>query len=628
MSAPHSPPPTAPKTYQEALAVAAAAIAAQKAPKPTAEHARDVTAAAAESIIAARERAAEHAKQAIRKLWATVNPYSAASRIEFAAKAARIMGSAQTAAAKAAAVGQAQQLAAIGIKVSAAQSVPVDIRAKTATIAAGKLVLHRPTINVDYSSDSAKVTAADMTTAAIFERPAETYRYVVSQGGTDAAEQSNNRIDSLVDDNLMLAQRLAQQQVLSAAEKPPTNLDRPAPKSKIIGYRRVIHPELSRSGTCGMCIAASDRIYKVGELLPIHANCKCTIAAVTEDYDPADDLNAVDLNQLYKQAGGTSAAHLKRTRYKIDEHGELGPVLVPKRKYKPRSAASNKGASGTGVTDATPESKAEVAARHLPLLQNSLADLRARGVAEDSPQVTYHKQQIARMQADIEKGTAATPAKGRAKATPRRDTPATAPGISGNEPPTRPPGDNGPISAEEPDDGLNRLFGEQSAAADTQIRASVQRWQQLGRYYEQVQAAVKDNNPNGEAVRVALDLQLLAAPLPEDVQVWRGIRSIEATFGAPIDQLESQPGEIVNRFMSTTAHESVARDEFLHPGPQPALLKVTARSGARAVWMPPIGDPEMAYQGELLFAPGHLLRILRVDREGDPPLIEVEVSEP
>lgn len=394
MSTPLSPP----ITYQQALEIVAATIAAQKAPKPTAEHAVAVTAATADSIIAARDRAAEHAKTAIRHLWATVNPYSSAQVTAFAEQAARIMGSAQSAAARAAAVGQAQQISSLGVKSSATQSVPVDVRATNATVVGGNLVLHRPTVNLDYSGDTAKVTAADMTTASVFERPAQTYRYVVSQGGTEANDQSAERIDILVDDNLMLAQRLAQQQVLANAAAPPKDLDRTRPKTKIIGYRRVIHPELSRGGTCGMCIAASDRVYKIGTLLPIHKNCKCTIAAVTEDHDPADDLNAVDLNQLYKQAGGTSVAHLKRTRYQVDDHGELGPVLVPKSKFKPRTQKSKVRAGNTGVGDSKPETPADVAARHLPLLRASLADLRRRGVSEDSPQIAYHKTQIAKFE--------------------------------------------------------------------------------------------------------------------------------------------------------------------------------------------------------------------------------------
>ena len=80
-----------------------------------------------------------------------------------------------------------------------------------------------------------------------------------------------------------------------------------------------------------MCIAAAERIYHIAELMPIHDRCKCTVAVVTEDHDPADELNKADLKQLYEDAGGTSAAHLKRTRYQVDEHGELGPDSCPSR---------------------------------------------------------------------------------------------------------------------------------------------------------------------------------------------------------------------------------------------------------------------------------------------------------
>lgn len=370
----------------------AADSAAKKSPTSAADHALAVTATTAESLIAARDRASAHAKQAIGKLWATVNPYSAREVTAFAAQAARIMLSAQSAAARAAAVAQSQQLLAVGVSASAVQTVPADVRAMSAAVVGGKLVLHRSDVEVSYGQGRAMVTAADMTTAAVFQRPAQTYRWVISQGGTDADQQSALRIDTLIDDNLMLAQRLAQHQVLAAAAE-PVDLDRA--KTKVIGYRRVIHPELSRGGTCGMCIAASDRIYKVGTLLPIHDKCKCTIAAVTEDYDPADDLNAVDLSQLYKDAGGTGSAVLKRTRYQIDEHGELGPVLVPKKAYKPRTTKSKVRASSSGIGGAK-ESPAEIAARHLPLLRESLANLRRRGVSEDSPQIAYHEQQIAK----------------------------------------------------------------------------------------------------------------------------------------------------------------------------------------------------------------------------------------
>lgn len=323
--------PSSPLTYQQATAAAAAIHAAGGAqPDPV-----TTLAAMSQQIAGARERSAAWAKAAIQRMWASVNPYDEAQVLDFATKAADLMASAQSAAARVAAAGQSQQLLAVGIRVTAAAVAPVDIRAPGVVVKNGVLQLRRHGTTVDYAGDAnAEVSVKDMTTRSVFMRPAQAFRYTKSVGGTDPGQQARDRIDSLIDDNLMLAQRFAQQQVLSSAVNLDTGRTRSGPR--LIGMRRVIHPEMSRSGTCGMCIAASDRLYHVGKLLPIHKGCHCTIAGVTEEHDPADDLNAVDLGQLYKAAGGTTAAHLKRTRYQVDEHGELGPVLVPAKPYKPR----------------------------------------------------------------------------------------------------------------------------------------------------------------------------------------------------------------------------------------------------------------------------------------------------
>jgi hypothetical protein len=82
-----------------------------------------------------------------------------------------------------------------------------------------------------------------------------------------------------------------------------------------------------------MCIVAADRLYKVAELKPIHHNCKCTVAAVTKDFDP-QSINDTDLGRFYKDAKGNTLRDLKRTRYQVDAHGELGAVLVPKVKHR------------------------------------------------------------------------------------------------------------------------------------------------------------------------------------------------------------------------------------------------------------------------------------------------------
>ncbi|MDO3335150.1 hypothetical protein [Mycobacteroides abscessus] len=388
---------SAPVSYSDALAAAAAAYAAQQA-KPKSEAVLAVATASSTSIIAVRERAAAYAKSALRTLWATVNPYSDKSVQDFAAQAARVMQSAQTASARGAVAGMAQQLSVMGVRTKAQPTNPLDVRARGATVHGGALSLMREPSKVDYADGSStEVSVHDMSTEQIFTRPAVGFRWIESEGGSreEAAHESGLRIDTLVDDNLMLAQRLAQAEMIAQA----VDLDNLG-KSRIIGTRRIIHPELSSTGTCGLCIAAADRIYRVTELLPIHNKCKCTYGVITEDFDPAGQLNSMDLSQLYDDAGGTSAAHLKRTRYRVDEHGELGPVLVPVKAYKPRDAKKRAmQASSSGVNGS--ETKAQIARRLLPGLEQSLVDLTANGAAENSPQVVYHRTQIAKLQRDL-----------------------------------------------------------------------------------------------------------------------------------------------------------------------------------------------------------------------------------
>lgn len=126
-----------------------------------------------------------------------------------------------------------------------------------------------------------------------------------------------------VDDNLSLA---FQHQWQADLEQASTD---------VIGWRRVIHPELSRSGTCGLCLVASDRQYARGDLMALHSHCVCSVLPIIGDgsgevrFDPGASLNRADLKEIYAQAGGKTAADdLYRTRFKVDLHSELGPRLT------------------------------------------------------------------------------------------------------------------------------------------------------------------------------------------------------------------------------------------------------------------------------------------------------------
>lgn len=156
----------------------------------------------------------------------------------------------------------------------------------------------------------------------VYKRPARQVEHTIREAkgtielGPDTIRQTfDERFEQIVEADMLATARDEMQRVM--AESP-----------KVIGYRRVIHPELSETGTCGLCMVAADRFYTVDDLLPIHDRCKCTIAPITKDHDPGMRLNREDLDALYKAAGGTAGDLLKRIRVSIHEHGELGPILT------------------------------------------------------------------------------------------------------------------------------------------------------------------------------------------------------------------------------------------------------------------------------------------------------------
>lgn len=148
-----------------------------------------------------------------------------------------------------------------------------------------------------------------------------------------------------------LIERYAQQKAEEAAER-AVNHDIQAtarnthalamdklPKNKVVGYRRVIHPELSQSGqSCGLCIVASTMRYTRGDLLPIHSMCNCETIEIYQDgskeFDPGDQINKEDLRVFYEEASKVSGSYtthgwdLKRSRYSVVDHPEYGPILV------------------------------------------------------------------------------------------------------------------------------------------------------------------------------------------------------------------------------------------------------------------------------------------------------------
>ena len=115
---------------------------------------------------------------------------------------------------------------------------------------------------------------------------------------------------------------------------------------RVAAWRRV-----TAATACGLCIAASTRTYRRGDLLPIHARCSCRVVEVYSD-QPVPQGAFVDraaLAHVYEEAGGTDFRSLVGVRFDLDSlpsdlaeqiaplnvsvaiDPELGPVLTGSR---------------------------------------------------------------------------------------------------------------------------------------------------------------------------------------------------------------------------------------------------------------------------------------------------------
>jgi hypothetical protein len=202
----------------------------------------------------------------------------------------------------------------------------------------------------------------------------------------DPIDTAVDRAVTVADLDLQLADRAQSHLVLTSQ----------AEKLEITGQRRVIHPELSKGGTCGLCIASSGRLYGVHELRPIHARCECTTLPVFgAKHDPGAVLNNSDLGQLYTDAGSTSAEDLKKTRYRINEHGELGPVLSKDEAFR----SSKQARRDARDTDA-PIGRNPTRLRKLQQAEELAAE-RARELAKTDPAWQPLADQFAKRAADL-----------------------------------------------------------------------------------------------------------------------------------------------------------------------------------------------------------------------------------
>lgn len=200
---------------------------------------------------------------------------------------------------------------------------------------------------------------------------------------------------------LLRAEQMARMDALLAMQE--AEKQRWGVSDDIIGYRRIIHPELGNQGpVCGLCVVAATRVYSTSKLKALHGGCRCTVLPILKTNtgvitDPGFDLNRDDLDRIYDEAGGTGRDELRTIDITEIDHGELGPILV-NAKYKNRTTAKPK-----ALDD-------RMAPEKLYAIQKKIVDDFDRKVREGkTPQfdIEYHRRQLDRLAKELGRDKAA-----------------------------------------------------------------------------------------------------------------------------------------------------------------------------------------------------------------------------
>jgi hypothetical protein len=118
----------------------------------------------------------------------------------------------------------------------------------------------------------------------------------------------------------------------------------------------------------------------------------------------------------------------------------------------------------------------------------------------------------------------------------------------------------------------------------------------------------------------ALDALARRWQTPEALRVYRGLRRRDIdVLGRGVQPARS--------FLSTTLDRDIALAEFtVPPGASgPALMEIEVPAGTPAIWVPPVGDPILAYQQELILDRRVRVRTGERREEGDTLVVDCEV---
>lgn len=121
-------------------------------------------------------------------------------------------------------------------------------------------------------------------------------------------------------------------------------------KRRVTQWRRVTRGE----GVCGLCMAASHRVYGSGDLLPMHARCRCSVIEVGAVLGGGKVTSDAEYQALAGESRSLSARDLKDVRWTVEDNSELGPVL---RNANQRISGVDRSGRVQGKGPSSPEAK-------------------------------------------------------------------------------------------------------------------------------------------------------------------------------------------------------------------------------------------------------------------------------
>lgn len=149
-------------------------------------------------------------------------------------------------------------------------------------------------LNRDVYTDSA---LRDIPTSEVYRRPILQTRYRISRGFSpeDARLSGLERARALIETDIRLAQRKVSSEVFRRTEG-------------ITGYRRTL-----TNASCPRCRVASEKVYRTGDLMPIHSKCDCGVVPILGTNDPGREHN--------------STIAIPDERAPVEANAEVGPVF-------------------------------------------------------------------------------------------------------------------------------------------------------------------------------------------------------------------------------------------------------------------------------------------------------------